>query len=69
MFTDDVKTINYSESSNTLTVTYQGGTTCHYRPVNPENYAEIVKADCLSKVLHGVLRRSGIVGITSSRGN
>ena len=61
--------MQYNEALNVLIVTYQGGTVCNYTPVNPENYAGIVKSNCLSSALHKTIRNHNIVGVTSPRGH
>lgn len=66
---NNVSSIKYNETDNILTVTYQGGSVIDYKPVNPENYTEIVKSKCLSDAVHRVIRHPLIVGINQQRGH
>ena len=60
---DNIQEFNYFEEDNKLVVTYQGGTVSTYHPVNPENFAEIIKSDCLIRAIRKVIRQPHIVGV------
>ncbi len=64
-----VASIKYNDKQNELTVTYQGGSTVTYHPVQAENYAELVKANCLDRAINKLIRVPHIVGITQLRGH
>jgi len=50
-------------------VRYQGGSVVQYRPVNPENYTEIVMSNCLSQAVQKTIRQTHVVGIAQQRGH
>jgi len=62
-----VKNFNYRDIDNILTVTFKGGSICEFHPVNPETYAELIRADCLARAIHKTIRSGKVVGI--NRGN
>jgi len=68
MNTANIKSFDYTEFGNILTITYQGGTVTSYHPVNPETYAEMIRLGCLNQIiLNNVVRSKNVVGI--NRGN
>jgi hypothetical protein len=66
---ENVDGVSYNEAKNMLIVQYRGGHRVAYQPVNPENYAEIVKSNCLSEVIHKTTRQLNVVGIAQQRGH
>jgi hypothetical protein len=69
MSSENVNYVFYDETNNLLTVEYRGGSVVVYQPVNPENYAEVIKSNCLSKAVHKITRQPNVVGITQQRGH
>ena len=65
----NVDNVLYNEKENILTVRYQGGSVVQYRPVNPENYTEIVMSNCLSQAVQRIIRHPYVVGIAQQRGH
>jgi len=65
----NVDNVLYNEQENILTVRYQGGSVVQYRPVNPENYTEIVMSNCLSQAVQKTIRQTHVVGIAQQRGH
>jgi hypothetical protein len=64
-----IKSTAYDEAENLLTVTFGGGHVTLYHPVNPENYVEVIKADCLDRAINKLIRTPSIVGIAQKRGH
>ena len=69
MSSDNVESILYNEKENILTVRYQSGGIVQYRPVNPENYVEVIMSHCLSSAVHRVTRQPHVVGTVEQRGH
>lgn len=66
---NNVGDVSYNEKENILNVTYQGGSVVQYKPVNPENYTEIIQSRCLSAAVQKTIRHPHIVGLTQQRGH
>lgn len=64
-----VNSVKYNESENLLTVIYAGGSEVEYRPINSESYAELIKGQCLSAVVHRMVRVPNVVGTVKRRGH
>jgi hypothetical protein len=64
-----VSSVKYNESKNLLTVIYAGGSEVEYSPVNPENYTELIKDQCLSTAVHKMVRTPNVVGTVKQRGH
>jgi GH43 family beta-xylosidase len=69
MGVENVEEVQYNEGSNTLTVTFKGGSVIDYHPVNSEIYASILAGDCLYRAIHKVTRSGQIVGLRRKEGN
>jgi len=58
-----IKQLNYNEASNVLRITFKGGSVYSFRPVNPETYTELIRADCLARAVHKAIRKGTVVGV------
>jgi len=67
MSQDHIEQFNYRDIDNILRLTFKGGSVCDFHPVNPETYAELIRADCLTKAIHKTIRSGVVVGV--NRGN
>ena len=64
-----IQDVSYNEPENVLTVIFGGGHVTLYHPVNPENYTEVIRADCLDRAINKLIRTPSIVGIAQKRGH
>jgi len=62
-----IERFDYSEAENVLKLTFKGGTVTEFHPVNPETYAELIRANALIQVTHKLIRSGTVVGV--NRGN
>jgi hypothetical protein len=62
MSVTNVSSVDYKEETSTLLVHYAGGTTSSYSPVLYEEFQECLKAESLSKFVHGIIRKGNLVG-------
>jgi len=66
---EHIEHLEYREAGNILTVTFRGGTVWDYHPVNPEIYAEIIRADSLHRAVNRLIRDGKTVGIKRNVGH
>ena len=66
---EHIECLEYHEAGNILTVTFKGGTVWNYHPVNPEAYAEIIRADSLHRAVNRLIRDGKTVGIKRNVGH
>ena len=69
MSSSNVENVFYNEKENILTVRCQSGGVIQYRPINPENYTELILSGCLSSAVHRAIRQPNIVGTVLQRGH
>ena len=67
MSQEHIEAFNYTEKGNVLRITFKGGTINDYHPVNPETFAEVIRANVLTQAIHKLIRSGTVVGI--NRGN
>ena len=63
MSTEHINHFEYNETENLLTITFNGGTVNDFHPVNPETYAELIRADILARAIHKLIRNGKTVGV------
>jgi len=64
---ENVERFDYNEAENALKLTFKGGTVTCFHPVNPETFAELIRADILTRAIHKLIRNGITVGV--NKGN
>ena len=64
---ENVEHFDYYEAENLLQLTFKGGTVNTFHPVNPEIFAELIRANILIRAIHKLIRNGKTVGI--NKGN
>jgi len=58
-----IEHLDYSDIDNTLKIAFKGGTVCIFHPVNSETYVDLIRADCLARAVHKLIRSGTVVGV------